>query len=75
VLHLRERHLGEAAEDLRRALDLGADPAAVHFNLALVHQAGRDRAAALASLAEALRYRPIYPEAQELRNRLLSPRP
>jgi serine/threonine protein kinase/Flp pilus assembly protein TadD len=70
ALSLRENRLTDAAADLATALSLGAEPAAVHFNLALVYQANRDRAAALASVDRALRYRPDYREARELRRRL-----
>jgi serine/threonine protein kinase/tetratricopeptide (TPR) repeat protein len=75
VLHLRENRLTEATQDLERALSRGADPAAVHYNLALVYQARHDRAAAVASVEEALRYRPDHPEARELRQRLRASRP
>jgi tetratricopeptide (TPR) repeat protein len=75
VLNLQEKRLAEAEADLTRALALGADPAAVHYTLALVCQARRDPAGALASVERALRHRPDHREARELRGRLQAARP
>jgi serine/threonine protein kinase/Tfp pilus assembly protein PilF len=75
VLNLQDKRLTESARDLDRALALGADPAVVHYNLALVFQARRDRAGALANVERALRHRPEYPEARDLREKLIAPRP
>jgi tetratricopeptide (TPR) repeat protein len=45
VRYLRQRNLARAAADLRLALQLGADAATVHYDLALVHlAAGREGA-------------------------------
>jgi serine/threonine protein kinase/Flp pilus assembly protein TadD len=74
VLNVQEKRLAEAENDLARALTLGADAAAVHFNLALVYQARHDRDRARASVERSLRYRPGYREASELRDRLMSSR-
>jgi tetratricopeptide (TPR) repeat protein len=73
VLRSQAGQLDEALTDLRRALELGADPGLVHFNQAVVHNARKDRAAALASLHLALRHRKDYPAAQQLLNRLQPP--
>jgi tetratricopeptide (TPR) repeat protein len=74
VLSLHEKRYDDAIADFERALTSGAEPASVHFNLALAHQAKRDRAAAVASLEQALRIRPDLREARDLRDRLLSAR-
>jgi tetratricopeptide (TPR) repeat protein len=66
ILHAGAGRAGEAEADLRRALEAGADPAAVHYNLALVQRARGDRAAALESVRAALRARPDYPPALTL---------
>ena len=59
--------------DARQALRHGADPATVHYDLALVHRARQDRAAALASVEEALRHNPTYSDALRLRDDLRRP--
>jgi tetratricopeptide (TPR) repeat protein len=56
-----------ALTDLNLALKLGADPVKAHHNLALVHLARRNLAAARASLARALEADPGYPDAKKLR--------
>jgi serine/threonine protein kinase/Tfp pilus assembly protein PilF len=71
LLNLQDKRLVEAARDLDRALFLGADRAVVHYNLALVFQAKREAARALASVERALQYRPEYKEARDLRGRLV----
>jgi hypothetical protein len=70
MLHSQEGRYAEAATDLRRALDCGADPALVHYNLALVSLARKDRSAARASLRSALLHNPFYKDAQDLLHRL-----
>jgi Flp pilus assembly protein TadD len=70
MLHSQERRYREAAADLRRALDCGADPALVHYNLALVSLARKDRNAARASLPSALLHNPFYQDARDLLRRL-----
>jgi eukaryotic-like serine/threonine-protein kinase len=70
ILHHREERHDEAIADLERALDAGADPAVVHYNLALVYLARRDRGAAQASLRLALQHNPEHREARILHDRL-----
>jgi serine/threonine protein kinase/Flp pilus assembly protein TadD len=70
VLHYRGGRYPEALADLRRAQDGGAGPAAVCYDRALVHLARQDRAAAHASLLEALRHDPGHVEARALLERL-----
>jgi tetratricopeptide (TPR) repeat protein len=70
VLHYRAGRYPEALADLRRAQDGGADPAAVCYDRSLVHLARQDRAAARASLREALRYDPGHADARALLDRL-----
>ena len=60
------------AEYLERALQYGADPASAHYNLALVHLAKGERAAAQESVARALDQAPTHPQARQLRDRLIS---
>ncbi len=66
ALHLQERRLDRAAADLQLALSLGANPAAVHYNWALVHQARQEPAAALASIEQALQHDPQHGPSREL---------
>jgi serine/threonine protein kinase/tetratricopeptide (TPR) repeat protein len=70
ALHLQERHFAEAEADLKLALTLGANPAATHYNLALVNVGRGDSAAALASIRRALEYDPEHRPARELEARL-----
>lgn len=60
----------QALQDLARALELGADPATVHYQRALVFLARDDRAAAATSVQEALRHHPQHADALELGKRL-----
>jgi tetratricopeptide (TPR) repeat protein len=60
-----------AEQDLRSALAHGADAALVYYNLALVHVARRDNAQALEAVQHSLRHNPDYPEALDLRARLV----
>jgi tetratricopeptide (TPR) repeat protein len=75
ALSIQEKRFAEAEADLKRARETGSDAATVHFNFALLSQARRDRASALDSIDAALRLRPDYREALELRSRVLSSRP
>jgi tetratricopeptide (TPR) repeat protein len=70
MLHYEEQRYAEAGTDLRRALDSGADPALVHYTLALVSLAQENRAAAQASLDKALLHNPFYLEARDLHEHL-----
>jgi tetratricopeptide (TPR) repeat protein len=74
ILNLQEKRLAEAEGDLGRALTLGADPAVVYFNLAVLCQRRHDRQGSLANVDKALRYRPAYPDARNLRGRILDSR-
>jgi tetratricopeptide (TPR) repeat protein len=73
LLHFRAGRHPEALRDLRQALTLGADPAAVHYNLALVYLAQHDRQAARDSVARALAANPEHAEARRLRDELRQP--
>jgi serine/threonine protein kinase/Tfp pilus assembly protein PilF len=70
ALHYRQQRFAEALADLTRALRDGGDPALVHYDLALVHLARKDRAAALAEVDLALRANPRHVGAGQLRRRL-----
>jgi serine/threonine protein kinase/tetratricopeptide (TPR) repeat protein len=70
LLHYRMGMLDNAQADLTIALKGGADPAIVHYHLALIHfDRGRHKDARI-SLHEALRSRPSYEEALLLRKKL-----
>jgi serine/threonine protein kinase/Tfp pilus assembly protein PilF len=70
LLHYREKRYDAALADLRRALDGGAHPAAVHHGLALVYLARGDRPTALSELHEALRHEPNAKDARNLLEQL-----
>ncbi len=70
MLHYGERRYHEALADLDRARVNGAAPAAVAYDLALVHQALGDRDAARAELRQALGHDPDHREARTLLERL-----
>jgi serine/threonine protein kinase/Flp pilus assembly protein TadD len=63
MLHYQRKLFDRALSDLRRARDNGADPAAVAYDLALVHLAQGDRAGAVEQLREALRRDPAHKDA------------
>ncbi|MGE5755700.1 MAG: hypothetical protein ACM35G_08290, partial [Planctomycetaceae bacterium] len=65
-----EKRYSEAIDDFRRALEGGASPAAVHHNLALVHLARGDCAAARADLRRALAHEPAHARARDLLDHL-----
>jgi eukaryotic-like serine/threonine-protein kinase len=71
ALHLHEHRLPEAEADFRLAESLGANEAAVQFNLALVHQARKEPDAALTCVDRALEVEPNHVPSQKLRERLL----
>jgi len=71
ALYLREQLLGEAEADFQRAQALGANEAAVQYDLGLVYQARKQPAAALACLERALEIEPGHVPSQQLRARLL----
>jgi serine/threonine protein kinase len=70
LMQLREKRLGEAAADFRRALDNGINPAQGHFLLARVCLAREDRAGAIAHLRQSRRFDPSHKEATELLKKL-----
>jgi len=70
LLHYQGKRLAEAAADYHHALDHGADPATVYFNLALVYQAQGDRAAALENLRKVLDHQPAHAAARQLQENL-----
>jgi serine/threonine protein kinase/tetratricopeptide (TPR) repeat protein len=70
VLHYQQRRYREALADLEQALRHGADPIATQCNLALVHLARGERAAARESVARALQIAPAHPQARQIRDRL-----
>jgi tetratricopeptide (TPR) repeat protein len=66
------RH-SEAINDLETALAHGADPAVVYYQMALVHVARQNRAAAIKSLDKAIEQDGSYPPAAALKARLEEP--
>jgi serine/threonine protein kinase/tetratricopeptide (TPR) repeat protein len=70
MLHYRAKRHAAAIADLRRAWELGADPAIVSFDLALVDLARGEPAAALHHLRQALSHNPRQPDARKLRDSL-----
>jgi tetratricopeptide (TPR) repeat protein len=74
ILHYQAKHYDEALHDLEQALQTGADPATVHYNLALVHQARGERDKAVSCLDRVLAQSPTHPKAAALRQQLQGPR-
>jgi serine/threonine protein kinase/Flp pilus assembly protein TadD len=70
ALHYKEGRYPEASSDLREALLRGAEPAAVHYNLALVHLALQDPDAARQDLIRTLSHNPAHAEALSLQAKL-----
>jgi serine/threonine protein kinase/tetratricopeptide (TPR) repeat protein len=68
ALLLRSKRYAEALADLRSALDGGANPVAVHFNLALVYLALEDQDKALSHLERVLHLEPGHGDAKKLRD-------
>ena len=66
VLNYQQKREDEALNDLLQALAHGADPAAVHYNLALTRHARREDAEARAEARAALQARPDHAGAREL---------
>src|SRR5438552_13705051 len=71
MLHYRAQRYGAARTDLQQARELGADPAIVLFDLALVNLASGDRTTALDNLGRALSHDPQQADARKLRAHLL----
>jgi tetratricopeptide (TPR) repeat protein len=70
ALHYKEGRYPEARADLEAALRWGAEPAAVYYNLALVHIALQDPAAARQDLRRTLSHNPTHAQALSLQGRL-----
>ncbi|MBI3412109.1 MAG: protein kinase [Planctomycetes bacterium] len=68
MLHYESKRFQEAEADLRRALDLGMNPAMVHFNLALVSLARANPVDAKKHLQQTLSREPGHKQARELWN-------
>jgi tetratricopeptide (TPR) repeat protein len=66
MLQFRLKRYGEARSDLQTAARLGADPATVHYDMALIDLAQGDRESAAANLRRALDRAPAHPEALAL---------
>jgi serine/threonine protein kinase/tetratricopeptide (TPR) repeat protein len=66
VLHFKLSNRQRAADDLNLALSLGADPATVHYDLALVERARQNPAAAREQVRLALHANPAHRPAREL---------
>jgi tetratricopeptide (TPR) repeat protein len=74
ILHYEAGRYDLAETQFHSALIAGANPATVHFNLALVFRATRNLSAALESVAQALHYSPRSVEAIALRKSLQAER-
>jgi serine/threonine protein kinase/Flp pilus assembly protein TadD len=72
MLHYDDHRYAAARTDLLRALELKANPAVVHFDMALVDLGLSNPAAARENLRRALGYNPDYPEARTLLDSLTS---
>lgn len=70
MLQYESKRFQQAEADLRRALELGMNPATVHFDLALVALARTNRDAAKKHLRETLSREPAHKRARELWNAL-----
>jgi len=70
MLHSDAKRYAEALADLQRALDLGVDPAVVHYDLALVNLARGNRSLALTHLGHVLQHRPGHEAARKLQKSL-----
>jgi serine/threonine protein kinase/tetratricopeptide (TPR) repeat protein len=72
MLHYRAKSYRSARADLEWAQELGADPATVAFDLALVNLACGENAVALDNLRRALGHDPQLRDARVLHDRLLN---
>jgi tetratricopeptide (TPR) repeat protein len=75
ILHYRSGNYDQALVDLHRALNERANAAIVHYNLAHVYLAKKDRAAALVSLEQSLACDPTNGEARQMYERLSAKQP
>lgn len=71
MILVQQQRYREALVDLNRALVLGANPAAAHYQIAQAHWGNRDRVATIESLNHALRHSPDYPPALALQRQLV----
>jgi serine/threonine protein kinase/tetratricopeptide (TPR) repeat protein len=74
MLRFRVQRYAEARGDLHQALQLGAMPATVHYDMALIDLAEKKRDAALAHVRQALEYAPSHAEARQLLQELELPK-
>jgi serine/threonine protein kinase/Tfp pilus assembly protein PilF len=70
MLRFERKHFDQAIADLRLALELGADPATVHYDLAVVHLAANELTAARDNIHRALQHDPAHELARQLRDSL-----
>jgi len=70
ILYLEAKRFNEALTDFQHALARGHDPAAFHYQLALLHAAQGNNNAARAAVHESLRVNPEFRLAVELLERL-----
>jgi tetratricopeptide (TPR) repeat protein len=66
MLHYQQKHLDQADADLKLALQHGADPASVYYDLALVHLAANNPAVALNDVSQSLERNPAHQQARQL---------
>jgi tetratricopeptide (TPR) repeat protein len=70
LVHLREKNLLQAEADFVQALENGADPGHVHFDLALLNLARNDRKSAISHLQKTRRFNPGDQQAVKLLDKL-----
>jgi tetratricopeptide (TPR) repeat protein len=68
MLHYQQGRPEQALVDLRRALDDGADAVAVHYDLAVVHNAQGDVPTALRHAQTAVELDPSHEPSRQLRD-------
>jgi len=73
ALLVEQRRFSEATDDLMAAAKNGANPADVHYQLALVYLGEQDRPAALENLQRALDSDPAHAQSLALKAKLQSP--
>jgi len=66
VLHFQQSHYDRAIADLDPALRCGANPATVHYDLALVQRAAGNPSGALQQVRQALEHDPAHEAARRL---------
>jgi tetratricopeptide (TPR) repeat protein len=72
VLHFQQSHYDRAIADLGLALQNGANPATVHYDLALVQRAAGNPSGALQQVRQALEHDPAHEPARNLLDTLES---